>query len=134
MKRKISGFQLPRLLRDNGMHALLAGGLILMAGCASVAPPTAQMAVSKAAVAHASDASATEFAPLELQVAKDKLARAEQAMLKEDYVLARQLAEEAEADARLAEAKSKTAQAQIAARASQEASRVLHEEISRKAQ
>ena len=134
MMRKTSRFQLSTLLRNNGVHALLAGGVMLMAGCASVAPPTGQMAVSKAAVAHASNAATTEFAPVELQAAKDKLARAELAMLKEDYALARQLAEEAEADARLAEAKSETAQAQKAARESQDASRVLREEINRKAQ
>lgn len=99
-----------------------------MASCASVPPPTAQIAVSKAAVAHASNAATTEFAPVELQSAKDKLARAEQAMAKEDYALARQIAEEAQADARLAEAKSETAQAQKAAQDSQDASRVLRED------
>ena len=133
MMRKTSRFQLPPL-RNGVANALLAGGALLMVGCASVAPPTSQIAVSKAAVAHANNAATTEFAPVELQTAKDKLARAEQAMVKEDYALAKQLAEEAQADARLAEAKSETAQAQKAARDSQDASRVLRDEINRKAQ
>lgn len=71
MMRKNSRFQLPQLLRHGGVHALLAGGVMLMAGCASVPPPTAQIAVSKAAVAHASTAATTEFAPVELQSAKE---------------------------------------------------------------
>ena len=133
MMRKTSRSQLPQLSRSGVVYALLAGGAMLMAGCASV-PPTEQIAVSKAAVAHANNAATAEFAPVELQSAKDKLARAEQAMVKEDYALAKQLADEALADARLAEAKSETAQAQKAARDSQDASRALSEEINRKAQ
>ena len=134
MKKKASRFQLSQLMRNSGVPVLLAGGVLLMAGCASGPAPTAQMAVSKAAVEHASSASTTEFAPVELQSAKDKLARAEKAMAQENYELARQLAEEAQADARLAEAKSESAQAQKAARDSQDASRALREEINRKAQ
>ncbi|MHB1332009.1 MAG: DUF4398 domain-containing protein [Sulfuriferula sp.] len=116
------------------MPTLGIGIAILMAGCASVPPPTAQMAVSKAAVAHASNADTNEFAPLELQSAKDKLARAERAMAQENYQLAKQLAEEAQVDAKLAEAKSESAKTQKAARDSQESIRVLREEINRKTQ
>jgi hypothetical protein len=133
MMKKTSRFQLPQLSRMSVAYVLLAGGVMLMAGCAGV-PPTEQIAVTKAAVAHANNAATTQFAPVELQSAKDKLARAEQAMEKEDYALASQLADEALADARLAEAKSESAQAQKAAKDSQDASRVLREEINRKAQ
>jgi hypothetical protein len=121
-------------LRTRGMPVLLASGVLLMAGCASVPAPTAQMAVSKAAVQHADTAGTTEFAPVELQSAKDKLARAEKAMAQENYELAKQLADEAQADARLAEAKSETAQAQKAAQDSQAASRALRQEINRQTQ
>ncbi|MBU4499376.1 MAG: DUF4398 domain-containing protein [Gammaproteobacteria bacterium] len=133
MMKKTSRFQLPQLSRSGVACAVLAGGVMLMAGCAGT-PPTEQIAITKAAVAHASNAGTTQFAPVELQSAKDKLARAEQAMEKEDYALASQLADEALADARLAEAKSESAQAQKAAKDSQDASRVLREEINRKAQ
>lgn len=122
------------MLRRTSMPALGIGIAILVAGCTSVPPPTAQMAVSKAAVTHANSADTNEFAPLELQSAKDKLARAEQAMAQENYQLARQLAEEAQVDAKLAEAKSESAKTQKAARDSQESIRVLREEINRKAQ
>lgn len=134
MMKKAIRFQLSQLMRKRGVAVLLAGGVLLMAGCASVPAPTAQMAVSKAAVEHASSAGTTEFAPVELQSAKDKLARAEKAMAQEHYELARQLAEEAQADARLAEAKSETAQAQKAAQDSQAASRALRQEINRQGQ
>ncbi len=110
------------------------GIAIFVAGCASVPPPTEQMAVSKAAVARASNTDTNEFAPLELQSAKDKLARAERAMAQENYQLAKQLAEEAQVDAKLAEAKSQSAKTQKAARDSQESIRVLREEINRKTQ
>jgi hypothetical protein len=133
MTRKNSRFQLPQLSRSGVVYALLVGGVMLMAGCAGT-PPTEQIAVTKAAVAHASNAGTTQFAPVELQSAKDKLARAEQAMEKKDYALASRLADESLADARLAEAKSESAQAQKAAKDTQDASRVLREEINRKAQ
>ena len=134
MMKKAIPFPLSQLLRKSGVPVLLAGGVLLMAGCASTPAPTAQLAVSKAAVEHASNAGTTEFAPVELQSAKDKLARAEKAMAQEHYELSRQLAEEAQADARLAEAKSETAQAQKAAQDSQAASRALRQEINRQAQ
>ncbi len=53
-------------------------------------------------------------------------------MAQEHYELAKQLAEEAQVDARLAEAKSQSAKAQKAAIDSQQAIRVLREEINRK--
>ena len=134
MMKKAIPFPLSQLLRKFGVPVLLAGGVLLVAGCASTPAPTAQLAVSKAAVEHASSAGTTEFAPVELQSAKDKLARAEKVMAQEHYELARQLAEEAQADARLAEAKSETAQAQKAAQDSQAASRALRQEINRQTQ
>ena len=133
MMKKTSRFQLLHLSRRGVAYGLLAGGVMLMAGCAGT-PPTEQIAVTKAAVAHANNAGTIQFAPIELQSAKDKLAQAEQAMEKKDYALASQLADEALADSRLAEAKSESAQAQKAAKDSQDASRALREEINRKAQ
>ncbi len=132
MMRKPYEFKLQWMVRRGGVPALIMGTVILVAGCASVPPPTAQMAVSKAAVARAITADTNEFAPVELQSAKDKLARAERAMAQEHYELAKQLAEEAQVDARLAEAKSQSAKAQKAAIDSQQAIRVLREEINRK--
>ncbi len=133
MMKNRSRFPLSQRSRSRLVYALLAGGAMVLAGCSGT-PPTEQLAVSKSAVTHASTAATTQYAPVELQSAKDKLERAENAMAQEDYVLASQLAAEAQADARLAEAKSESAQAQKTAQDTQDASRVLREEINRKAQ
>ena len=103
-----------------------------IAGCASVPPPTEQMAVSKSAIANAVSAGGPEYAPVEMKLAQDKMDRARRAMEKEDYENARWLAEEAQADARLAEKKAQSAKAQKAALVMQDDIRVLREEINRK--
>lgn len=105
-----------------------------MAGCASTPAPTEQIAVARAAVMHASNADTNQYAPVELKSARDKLSRAEQAMADEKYELARQLAAEAQIDARLAESRTESAKAQKAAQDAQEATGVLREELNRKAQ
>ena len=106
---------------------------VLMAGCASSGPkPTEQIAVSKSAVANAVAAGGSEYAPVEMRTAQDKLDRAHRAMDKEDYVNARWLAEEAQVDARLAEKKAQSAKAQKAAIVMGDDIRVLREEINRK--
>jgi uncharacterized lipoprotein YajG len=117
------------------MHSIrvIAVGAIFIAGCAG-APPTEQMAVSKVAVSNATSAGGNEFAPLPLKSAMDKRDAAERAMTAEDYVLARQLAEEAQVDAQLAAATARSAKAQKAAAALLQDNRVLRQEIDRKAQ
>lgn len=107
--------------------------VVLIAGCAGT-PPTEQMAVSKAAVSTASSAGGNEFAPIELKSAMNKMAGAEQAMAAEDYTRARQLAEQAQVDAHLAEATALSAKAQKAANALQEDNRVLRQELDRNIQ
>jgi Zn-dependent protease with chaperone function len=111
---------------------LTAGAVIFMAGCASAPAPTVQMAVSRAAVVEANSAGSSEFAPQQLKSATEKMAGAERAMANEDYVLARQLAEQAQVDAQLASATAHTAKAKKAAEAVQEDSRVLRQELNRK--
>jgi hypothetical protein len=105
---------------------------VIIAGCASIPPPTEQMAVSKSALANAVSAGGTEYAPVEMRTAQEKMDRANRAMDKEDYENARWLAEEAQADARLAEKKAQSAKAQKAASVMQDDIRVLREEINRK--
>jgi len=110
---------------------------IFMAGCAStptIPAPTEQMAVSRAAVNNASSAGGNEFAPLQLKSAMEKMDAAERAMGEKNYVRARELAEQAQVDAKLAEAAARSAKAQKAADALQEDNRVLRKELDRKAQ
>lgn len=108
-----------------------AAALFLLAGCASNPAPVEQMAVSKAAVNNAMSAGSNEFAPVQLKSAMDKLAAAEKAMADKNYDLAKQLAEQAEVDAKLAGAMTRSIKAQKATDALQEDIRVLRQEIDR---
>lgn len=117
-----------------GLTALVCGNVLLFAACASVPPPTEQVAATTEAVAHAGGAGAGELAPLEMQLARDKLNRANLAMAAEDFDRARALAQESQADAQLAEAKAQSAKARKAADELREAGRVLSKEIDRKTQ
>ncbi|MDO8704272.1 MAG: DUF4398 domain-containing protein [Sulfuricaulis sp.] len=107
---------------------------VAIAGCASIPPPTEQIAVSKVAVSNATIAGGNEFASADMRAAQDKLDRAIQAMTAEDYKNARLLAEQAQVDAQLAAAKARSAKAQKAATTVQEGSEVLRKEIDRKSQ
>src|ERR1700674_301190 len=105
---------------------------VAIAGCGSIPPPTEQLAVSRAALASAVSAGGNEYAPVEMRTAQEKMDRANRAMDKEDYENARWLAEEAQAEARLAEKKAQSAKAQKAAGVMQDDIRALREEIERK--
>lgn len=104
----------------------------LLGACASTPPPTAELAVSTAAIAAAGTAGGAEFAPVEMKLARDKQVRATAAMEDKDYARARSLAEEVQVDARLAEMKARSARAAKAATAVQEDGKALQEEIDRK--
>lgn len=114
------------------LAAVLAS--VALGACATTPPPTAEMALSTAAVAHAAGAGANELAPAQMQTARDKLARANTAMSAKNYDAARSLAEEARVDAQLAEARAEAAKATKAADEVQRADRALREEMNRKAQ
>jgi hypothetical protein len=74
--------------------------LVVLAACATEAPPTAELASARAAVAQAGPTA--EYAPKELAAAQTKLTAAQQALARGDNVQARRLAQQAEVDARLA--------------------------------
>jgi phage tail tube protein FII len=109
---------------------------IFMTGCASaptIPAPTEQMALSHAAINSANSAGGSEYAPVQLKSAMDKMDGAERAMGTKNYDLARQLAEEAQVDAQLAAAAARAGKAQKAADALRESDRVLHKELDRSA-
>jgi hypothetical protein len=110
--------------------AWAAAGVVLLAACASTEPPKEQMAVSKAAVERASGSNAAE-APVELASARDKMARAQIAYANKDYVQARQLAEQAEAEATLAEAQARSVRSNRALAEVRESIRQLRAEMAR---
>ena len=83
-----------------------------LAACGSVPAPVGEMSAAQTAVTAAEEAKATQYAPADLDRARDKLIRAEAAVQEEDNEEARRLAEEALVDARLAEAKARAETAQ----------------------
>ena len=106
--------------------------MLLTLGCSSLkTPATADVAVSKAAVDNAAGAGGAQFAPVEMNSAREKLALANKAMASKDYKLAVELAGQAQVDAKLAQGKANSAKAQAAADALQEDVRVLREELDR---
>ncbi len=126
----------PDALSPVASVAILAGSAVLilltLAGCASTGDlPREQLAVARAAVDRASGPAGAE-APVEVSQARDKLERANSAATRKEYDLARRLAEDAEADANLAEAKSHSVRADRALGEVREGIRQLREEIARR--
>lgn len=119
-------------LQQRGQIALCGAALLMITGCASMkTPATADVAVSRAAVENAAGAGAADLAPFEMRAAREKLARANQALGAKDYKLARDLAGQAEADAKLAQSKANSAKANAAADALNEDIRMMREELDR---
>ncbi|MFT3814986.1 MAG: DUF4398 domain-containing protein [Acidovorax sp.] len=103
-----------------------------LAACSSTPAPREQMAVAKTTVDRVTtEPDAAAAAPVELQSARDKLARAQRAMDAKDYDDARHLAEQAQADARLAEAKTQAARSEKALAELQGTVRTLGDEMQR---
>ncbi len=122
------------MTRNTKQWFTVLGGaaVVLMVGCSSMkTPATADVAVSKAAVDNAAGAGGAEFAPAEMNSAREKLALANKAMTAKDYKLAADLAGQAQAEAKLAQGKANSAKAQAAADALQDNIRVLREELNR---
>lgn len=110
-----------------------AAMVVTLAACSSPqkAPATADVAVSKNAVENAVSAGAADLAPAEVNAARDKMVRANAALAAKDYSLARDLAAQAQADAKLATSKANSAKAQAAAAALDADLRVLQQEVER---
>ncbi|AMV73753.1 DUF4398 domain-containing protein [Desulfuromonas carbonis] len=123
MKMKI------RMLRNASLATVV---MAFLAGCAVPAPaPEKQFTLATQSIAEAETSGATEFAPVELKSARDKLSQAKLAMGREENLQAGRLADEAMADANLAEAKARSAKSQKVVAELQESIRVLREEMRR---
>lgn len=103
--------------------------LMVLAGCAGVPVPTEQVELTRNAVSRAVTADATQYAPAEMKAAQDKLYAVERALGERNFVAARTLAEQAEADANLAERKARAAKAQQQLRSAQQGIEVLKQEM-----
>lgn len=80
-----------------------------LSACASLPPPTAELAAAQQAVARADGADADQYAPQELAAARNALGQAQGAMSRGREDDARRLAASAAVDADLATAKSRDA-------------------------
>jgi len=101
--------RMPAPIKQSLLCCLAAFTTITFAACSTTKPPTDKIAQADLNVRAATEARAADFAPAELQKAREKLARARQAMTAQNYDDARRLAESAQVDAELAEAKAETA-------------------------
>ncbi len=114
------------------LMALCAAAAMLASACTSLkTPATADVAVSRAAVDNAAGSGAAELAPAEMASAREKMLRANQALAAKNYKLARELANQAQVDAKLAQSKANSAKATSAADALNEDIRVMREELDR---
>jgi hypothetical protein len=97
-----------------GPRSRFGAGVILggLAACGGVPAPVGEMSAAQTAVTAAEQADAAQYAPSDLDRARDKLIRAQAAMEEDDNQEARRLAEQALVDARLAEAKARAETAQ----------------------
>jgi hypothetical protein len=123
-----------RAIRQTRNIALAVGvaSLVLMTGCSSMkTPATADVAVSRAAVDNAAGAGAGDLAPEEMTSARQKLMLANQALAAHDYAKAKDLADQAQADAKLAQSKANSAKATQASDALNDDIRVMRQELNR---
>ncbi|MNM69143.1 hypothetical protein D3C81_807310 [compost metagenome] len=94
-----------------------------------MAVPTEQVELTRNAVSRAVTADATQFAPVEMKSAQDKLYKVERALGEQDFAQARLLAEQAEADADLAERKARALRAQQQLKEARQGIEVLRQEM-----
>jgi Domain of unknown function (DUF4398) len=104
----------------------ICGGLL--AGCASSPAPPPELAVAASTLQDAERAGAVQYAPVELNRAREKVAFAQNAMRQENYQDAQRFAAEAEADAKLAAVTAQAAQAEQALAAVRQDQNVLRNE------
>jgi cytochrome c peroxidase len=114
----------------------IAGLAIVFAWAAQASDRVAddQIAVAKAAIAHAEQAGGPEAAPVEMAGARDKLALAEKANAKHDYKPAADLAARANIDAQVAEATATQVRSSKAAAEFEASLQTLRQEANRAAQ
>lgn len=110
-------------------------GVLFLGACATAgSPPVAEMTTAHAAITQAEAAGAGQLAPVELLAARGKMVQADAAVRDEKFEQARRLAEQAAADAELAERKARADRSRMAAVELQRGNATLKQEIARPAQ
>ena len=111
---------------------LWSAAALVGAGCATVPAPNETLSNAEYAIRKAEEREATQFAPLEIRVAKDKIEQARLSMAAGDNRQARRFAEQAAVDAQLAEAKARAARAEATAREIEKSIEALRSETERR--
>jgi hypothetical protein len=93
----------------NGVLCATAFGIV---ACASAPIPVDKLAVAKSSIERAEQAQAAQFAQVELNSARGKYAAAQSAAEKKDGAVAARMADQADADAQLAESTARAKQQQ----------------------
>jgi hypothetical protein len=88
---------------------IVAGALTLLAACATTPPDPRLLDNARNAIQQAQEAGASEYAPLELRFARERLTAAEFEAERNNAGAARRLADEAEIEAQLALARTQAA-------------------------
>lgn len=116
--------------RPVALASALSAALFLVA-CASNrdSAPVAELSQARASITQAESAGAGQLAPVELLAAREKLVRAESEVRAERYGEARRMAEQATADAELAERKARVDRAKKAAEEMNRSNLTLIQEI-----
>lgn len=111
--------------------AAVASGLLLMiaAGCTSAPLKSDRLLLAREAVLHATNMGGNEFAPAEMQSARERIDYAQNALTAGDLTRANALSDEALVNTRLAEAKVQSSKAEKAASELRKDNRTLQTEI-----
>ena len=114
---------------------LIAVAFVALVSACATQMPTEQLAVANSAIDRAERAGATQYAPAELASARDKYQRASNGAQTGSLSAAEvaYLADEAEADAKLAEAETQSGKAKAAVATTQQDLQALQEEAQRAA-
>jgi septal ring factor EnvC (AmiA/AmiB activator) len=91
----------------NGLWCTLAFAIV---ACASAPLPTDKLEIARTSIARAEQAQAAQFAQIELDQARNKLAAAQTAIDKRDAQVASRMADQADVDAQLAESTARAKQ------------------------
>lgn len=108
----------------------LVCGIVAMSGCAGK-PPLEKLSQADLAVQQADKSTASQYAPLELQIAREQLNSAKRAMDTKKYEEARRLADQALVNAQLAEAKAGAEKTRQAAAELRKSIQTLRAELER---
>ncbi len=119
--------------RSHGVTLVTAVLAVSLVGCGGAPKPEAQLSAAETALHGAQSKEASQYAPVPMDRAKQKLAKAQEAMQREEYDTARRLASEAQADAELAQALTDQAQADRAVSELESSIQALRNEIDRAA-